>query len=157
MGANDQKGYASRCDLLIAEDEENIRLILGEIIGSAIPDLRVEFATDGWEAMLKVEALRPRIVWTCIRMPHMNGLELVEAIRGDPGLRETKIIVCTAHGSKEVRNSAIESGVDVFMSKGDLCHSEKFELHIVSAIARCLLCLAVPSSYLELKGAILYS
>jgi two-component system phosphate regulon response regulator PhoB len=145
MEVHEPEGQSPRCDLLVAEDEENFRWLIGRTIHEAIPDMRVEFAGDGCEALEKVEALRPRILWTCLRMPRMSGLELIEAIRSNPGLRETKIIVWTGYSSGEVKKKAIESGADVFMSKGDTC--ERFELYLLSAIAKCLLWLAVPSSY----------
>lgn len=145
MEVHEPEGHSPRCDLLVAEDEENFRWLIGEAIRKAIPEMRVEFAGDGCEALAKVEALRPRIVWTCLRMPRMSGLELIEAVRNNSGLKETKIIVWTGYGSGEVKKKAIESGADVFISKGDTC--ERFEFHLLSAIARCLLWLAVPSSY----------
>ena len=145
MQVHEAEDPGSGCDLLVAEDEENLRWLIGEAIREAIPDMRVEFAGDGCEALAKVEALRPRILWTCLRMPRMSGLELIEAVRNNSGLKETKIIVWTGYGSGEVKKKAIESGADVFISKGDTC--ERFELHLLSAIAKCLLWLAVPSSY----------
>jgi CheY-like chemotaxis protein len=145
MEVHEPEGHSPRCDLLVAEDEENFRWLIGEAIHEALPDMRVEFAEDGCEALAKVKALRPRIVWTCLKMPRMNGLDLIEAIRNNSDLKETKIIVWTGYGSGGAKKKAIESGADVFMSKGDTC--ERFESHLLSAIAKCLLWLAVPSSY----------
>lgn len=138
--ANAQEMHPSQCDLIIVDDEENFRIIFGKIIQNAIPDMRIEFAADGCEALSKVEALRPRIVWTNLRMPRMNGLELIEAIRKNPNLKETKIIVCTAYGDEKVKREAIELGADVYMYKPIR------EIDVLSAIARCLFWLAVPSS-----------
>jgi len=141
----------TRCDLVIAEDEENIALVLGQVIRDAIPEIRIEFAKDGLEALSKIETLRPCIVWTCIRMPRLNGLDLIKAIRKDPKLKKKRIVVCTGYAGEEMNNLAIESGADVFMSKGDICTENRFEIHVLSAIARCLLWLAVPSSYQSFK------
>lgn len=83
------------CDLLIVDDEESIRFLLREEIQDRFPDLRIQLAKDGLDGLEKVKKFRPRIVWTCVKMPRMDGLELIELIRKSPDLKNTKIILCT--------------------------------------------------------------
>lgn len=46
-----------------------------------------------------------------------NGLELTKAIKGDPSYSGTPIICLTAHAQTMMRQTAIESGTDYFITK----------------------------------------
>jgi CheY-like chemotaxis protein len=108
----------NRCDVLIVEDEPSFRDFIGKMIWSRFPKLRIQSAEDGIEGLEKVKAFKPRIVWTCVKMPRMDGLEMIELIRQDPDRKNTKIIVCTGcHTMKDVKSRALELGVDRFFPK----------------------------------------
>lgn len=126
--------FINRCDLLIVEDEKSIRDFIGKIIHSRFPKLRIQSAGDGLEGLKKVKAFKPYIVWTGVKMPRMDGLEMIELIRQNPDLKNTKIIVCTGcHTMKDVKSRALELGVDRFFPK-------PFKIEeALSAIAACLL------------------
>jgi len=125
--------FINKCDLLIVEDEESIRDFIGKIIHSRFPNLRIQSAGDGYQGLEKVKAFKPHIVWTGVKMPGMDGLELIELIRQDPDCKKTKIIVCTGcHTMKDVKSRALELGVDLFFPK-------PFKIEeALSAIAACL-------------------
>ena len=95
--------------------------------------MRIQLAEDGLKGLEKAKAFKPRIVWTCVKMPRMDGLEMIELIRQDPHLKNTKIIVCTGcHTMKDVKARALELGVDLFLPK-------PFKVEeALSAIADCL-------------------
>lgn len=126
--------FTVRCDILIVEDEQSIRDFIGKIIHSRFPNLRIQSAKDGFEGLKKAKVLKPHIVWTCVKMPYMDGLEMIELIRQDPDLKNTKIIVCTGcHTMKDVKSRVLELGVDRFFPK-------PFKVEeVLSAIATCLL------------------
>jgi CheY-like chemotaxis protein len=110
--------FTNKCDLLIVEDEESLRHFIGKMIQDRFPNLRIQFAGDGLEGLEKVKVLKPHIVWTCVKMPRMSGLELIELIRKNPDLNKTKILVWTGcYTMKDVKNHILELGVDVFLPK----------------------------------------
>ena len=110
--------FINRCDLLIVDDEESIRDFVGKIIHSRFPKLRIQSAENGLEGFKKVKSFNPRIVWTGVKMPQMDGLELIKLIRQDPDLANTKIVVCTGcYKMKDVESRALELGVDRFLPK----------------------------------------
>jgi DNA-binding response OmpR family regulator len=45
------------------------------MIRSKFPKLRIQSAEDGLEGLEKVKAFRPHVVWTCVKMPRMDGLK----------------------------------------------------------------------------------
>jgi len=124
-------GDISNCDILVVDDEESFRWLISEEIQKRFPNARLQIAKDGVEGYELALKLRPRIVWTCIRMPRMDGFEMIKLIRQNPGLKNTKILVFTGYGREEVKNLALESGANIFLSKGPL---ETFE-EALSAIA----------------------
>src|SRR5713101_7243828 len=64
--------------ILIVEDEANERTGLAELVSSW--GYRTDTAADGVEALEKVSAFSPSIVITDIKMPRMDGMELVEKL-----------------------------------------------------------------------------
>ena len=125
--------FIKRCDLLIVEDEKSIRDFIEKIIHSRFPKLRIQSAEDGLKGLEKVKAFKPRIVWTCVKLPRMSGLELIEMIRQPPNLKNTKVIVCTGcYTMEDVKSRVLELGVDRFFPK-------PFKIEeALSAIAACL-------------------
>jgi putative two-component system response regulator len=125
--------FVNRCDVLIVEDEPSFVVLIGSMIRSRFPNLRIRSAEDGIEGLKKVKAFKPCIVWTGVKMPRVDGLEMIELIRGDPDLKNTKIIVCTGcHTMKDVKSRVLALRVDRFFPK-------PFDVEeALSAIAACL-------------------
>ncbi len=79
--------------ILVVDDEEAIRLLYHEELTDA--GYHVELARSGEEALRKLEAGRPDLMTVDIRMPGMDGIELVSRVR--EGHRELPIILCSAY------------------------------------------------------------
>jgi CheY-like chemotaxis protein len=60
---------------------------------------------------------RPCIVLLDLNMPKMNGREALKAIRADPGIRNTPVVVLTTSHSEEDITRCRELGADSFLSK----------------------------------------
>jgi CheY-like chemotaxis protein len=106
-------------DLLIVDDEPGIRLFLEVYFKRMIPGIKTKLAQDGKEAYDLALKFRPRIIWTCIKMPSMDGFELIESIKKNPDIQNTKVIIYTAYHSGKIKNQAFELGADAFLPKGD--------------------------------------
>jgi len=99
--------------ILIVEDEENERTGLAELI--AAWGYRTEVAGDGIEALEKVSQWSPGIVVTDLRMPRMDGMELLQKIAPQP--LETAVILLTAQGSIDAAVAAMKLGAYDFIEK----------------------------------------
>ena len=107
----------NECDVLVVDDEPNFRLFLEDYFKQKIPGIKIKLAEDGVEAYNLALKFRPCIIWTCIKMPRMSGLELIESIKKNPDIQNTKIIVYTAYHSG--KDKALALGADAYLPKGD--------------------------------------
>jgi len=79
--------------LVVDDNEENRRLIASMFAGS---DHKLEFGSDGLEAVSKARSLRPDLILLDLRMPGLDGREAFAQIRNSPGLEMTPVIAVTA-------------------------------------------------------------
>lgn len=99
--------------VLIVEDEENERSGMAELVSSW--GFRTETAKDGVEALDKVLAWSPAIVVTDLKMPRMDGLELLERLADQP--QQMAVVLLTAQGSIDVAVDAMKLGAYDFLTK----------------------------------------
>ena len=102
--------------VLIVEDEIRIREGLGKLLsrsGGAYEVVRE--AGDGQEGLQAIFELKPDIVITDIRMPDMDGLEMLEKMV-KAGIH-TKAIVLSAYSEFEYARSAMKLGVTEYLLK----------------------------------------
>jgi CheY-like chemotaxis protein len=109
--------FINQCDVLIVEDEPSIRDFTRLIIRNKFPNLRIQSAGDGLEGLKKAKLLKPKMIWSCVKMPRMDGLKMIELIRQDPALQNMRIILCTGCYSEDVKKRALELGVDRLFPK----------------------------------------
>jgi len=101
--------------ILIVEDNTTFRQSLKEILLGEFPSMVVEEAADGKEALRKVDAFRPDIIFMDIKLPGENGLELTKRIKADD--HRIIVIILTSYDLPEYRQAADQYGADYFLSK----------------------------------------
>jgi len=100
--------------ILIVDDSATDRRLAGGLLGQ-LDHMNVEYATDGGDALVKMELHVPDIVVTDLDMPSINGLELVEVIR--KAYPMTPVILMTARGSEEIAVKALRAGASSYVPK----------------------------------------
>jgi DNA-binding NtrC family response regulator len=99
--------------ILIVDDEANARTALAELLRDE--GYAVETAADGFKALPKLEELAPDVVVTDLKMPGLNGLELMQKLRErDP---EAVVIVMTAFGAVDSAVQAMKQGAADYLTK----------------------------------------
>ncbi len=94
--------------ILIAEDEGILRNALGELLARE-PDLQiVASCPDGREALIEALALHPHVVLTDLRMPKMDGTDLIRQLKEK--LPETAAVVLTAFDDDDTLFAALKAG-----------------------------------------------
>lgn len=113
--------------VLIVDDNAIVRLGLARIV-EQIPDVeRVEEASDGIEAMETVMKFSPDVVLLDVRMPRMNGLEVLAKLPKD-----INVIMLTSKDDAETISEAVDLG-----AKGYLVHGSFDTSQVVAAIETC--------------------
>ena len=99
--------------VLVVDDDPGVRYTLREILASE--GLAVEEAGDGAEALARFEAQPAPLVVTDLRMPGMDGMELLRKL----ALRSPapRVVVITAHGSERQAVDAMKAGAYDYFRK----------------------------------------
>ena len=101
--------------VLIAEDEQNIAESLRFILERA--DCRVRHASDGEGALLEARNEAPDVMILDLMLPSLNGFDVLKTIRADNNLRKVPVLILTAKGQAQDRQSADNLGADAFVTK----------------------------------------
>jgi DNA-binding NtrC family response regulator len=99
--------------ILVVDDEANARTALAELLRDE--GYRVEMAVDGFKALGKIEEVEPDLVLTDLKMPGMDGLELLRRIRA--ANEEIVVVVMTAFGAVDSAVSAMKEGAADYLTK----------------------------------------
>lgn len=99
--------------ILIVDDEVDALDLMQELFESKGYDS--ETATNGFEALSKIKNQEPDIVITDIRMPDMDGMQLLQMMNKDhPNI---PVIMVTAHGTIETAVEAMKMGAKDYILK----------------------------------------
>jgi DNA-binding NtrC family response regulator len=101
-------------DILIVDDEKDMLQLLKR---SLAPDLncRIEIASSGKEAMEAISRSPFDLVLADIKMPEMDGLELLELIKRKRP--EVTVVMMTAYGTVDTAVDAMRNGAYDFVTK----------------------------------------
>lgn len=101
--------------ILIVEDEDAIRRVLIKIIKNENSSYVVEEAVDGEEGLAKIEASDYDLVLCDIKMPKMDGVEVLEKVQSFKP--EIPFIMISGHGDLETAVEAMRLGAFDYISK----------------------------------------
>lgn len=101
--------------ILIVDDEEFFRLSAKEALELHDPNAQIETAADGREALEKLETEDFEMLITDVKMPVMDGLELLSRI---PGTRfRGRIVVLSAFLDPQIETTALKRGAVQLLEK----------------------------------------
>src|SRR6187549_2408827 len=99
--------------VLVVDDEENIRLVLKTLLKRHGYD--VEVADSGEAALALVDSFGPDVILTDVRMPKMNGLDLLATLKAKQNA--ATVIVMSAYGSVDLALEAMKAGAYDYVGK----------------------------------------
>jgi two-component system cell cycle response regulator DivK len=101
--------------ILVVEDNElNLKLFCDLLRAHGY---EADPVRDGREAVERARAFAPDLIVMDIQMPHVSGLELIERIKSDAGLRRTPIMAVTAYAAKGDEERIRAAGAEGYVSK----------------------------------------
>jgi DNA-binding NtrC family response regulator len=99
--------------VLLVDDEVDFVKTLAERL--KMRDLKADSVHDGEEAVSFVEKEDPDVMVLDLRMPGMDGIEVLRKVK--KAYPETQVIILTAHGTDEDREEAEKLGAFAFLKK----------------------------------------
>jgi two-component system nitrogen regulation response regulator NtrX len=101
--------------ILIIEDEAAIRRVLTKILSEESSTYNVEEAEDGMQGFEKIKNIDYDLVLCDIKMPKMDGVELLEAVKKIKP--EIPMVMISGHGDMETAINAMRLGAFDYISK----------------------------------------
>jgi len=103
--------------VLIADDQDLVRLGLRTLVESEDGLAVVGEAADGLDAVALAARFRPDVVLMDVRMPGIDGIEATRRIVADPDLVATRVVVLTTFELDEYVFDALRYGASGFLIK----------------------------------------
>jgi DNA-binding NarL/FixJ family response regulator len=103
--------------LLIVDDQELVRAGLRALLENTDDITVIGEAGDGREAMARGRTLRPDVFLMDLKMPVMDGIAATTAIRADPALGHTPVLVLTTFDDEDDVLDAVQAGATGYLLK----------------------------------------
>ncbi len=109
------KKKADKTKILVVDDEPNIVQTLQDRL--EMNEYQVVTAGNGREGLEKVEQEKPDVILLDVIMPIMDGHEMLEMLRKQPGGRDVSVIMLTARSQTQDIARANACGIDDYIVK----------------------------------------
>lgn len=113
--ANKSVKQAHKPVVLIVDDSVTVRKVTSRLLERHGYDAQV--ATDGSDALEKLQEMLPEVIVLDIEMPRMDGFEVVNHIRHNSRLQHIPIVMITSRTGEKHRERAFDIGVNEYMGK----------------------------------------
>jgi DNA-binding response OmpR family regulator len=107
--------------LLVEDDPEVARMYQLKL---ELDGYTVEVASDGEAALRLATENPPDLIFLDIRLPGMNGLELLRALRSGDATRSLPVVILSAYDEPELRDAGIELGALEYLIKSQTTPGE---------------------------------
>jgi chemosensory pili system protein ChpA (sensor histidine kinase/response regulator) len=101
--------------IMVVDDSLTVRKITSRMLIRA--GYQVVTATDGVDALEKLEEFTPDVMLLDIEMPRMDGFALARELRRDPKTQNLPIIMITSRTADKHRDYAMQLGVNTYLGK----------------------------------------
>jgi DNA-binding response OmpR family regulator len=110
----------------VVEDDVKVLLIEDDEFAAEMYRLRlaadgytVVVGQDGEEGLRMASEERPDFIYLDLRLPGLDGFEVLERLRADPGTKHIPVIILSNYGEPELRERGLKLGALEFLVKAD--------------------------------------
>ena len=100
--------------IVVADDNADMRDYLRRLLQTQYHVVAVE---NGERAIQLTQQLRPALLLTDVMMPGVDGFGILQAIRSDPAVSHTPVILLSARAGEESRIEGLQAGADDYLVK----------------------------------------
>ena len=104
-----------RVRVLVVDDSLSVRRAMEQLLQDS--GYEVMLASDGFDALEKMNRKRPALVITDLEMPNLNGFDLTRRIRAQADSAGLPVIMITSRASDKHRTLAENAGVSLYLTK----------------------------------------
>lgn len=115
--------------VLIVDDEPSIRQLIATLL--TLEGFDITTAPDGRAALEQILVAPPQLVISDVRMPFMNGYELLNTIRANPALDAVRFILLASYSDDDI-------AADRAVALADACLSKPFTRALLLKTVRAL-------------------
>ena len=105
--------------ILIIDDDRTDRLLIKKALLKVKSDMQVIELDGGAKAVSTIQSERPMATLLDIRMPGMDGFEVLRAIRGDSETKTHTVIMVSGSDGTSDKDMATKFGADGYLVKPD--------------------------------------
>lgn len=111
-----QTDGASQPHVLVVDDDPHVRPVLVRLLQRH--GLRVSSASDGYQALSAVEAQPPDVILLDIKMPGLDGFEVLRRLKAQPATAHIPVLILTANDlSDSTRAQGLDLGAQAYLEK----------------------------------------
>jgi len=120
--------------ILIIDDSEDEVLLTKTVLSRISQDIRAEVAFSGHEGLMHLQQGKtmPKLVLLDLKMPLMDGIEVLHRIRCEEGTACLPVIIVTNSDLESDRQAAIEAGANGYLHKS--CDLQQFRKDLAIGI-----------------------
>lgn len=101
--------------VLLVEDDPFIQKVITKSL--QYEKYRLEIANNGFEAGIKISAIKPDLIILDLFMQGVNGFDVCRMIKNNESLRHIKVLAITGFDTPENRENILSDGADGYLSK----------------------------------------
>lgn len=103
--------------ILVIDDDPDFANILKSAIIAELPDVEVTTTDDGYEGLMLIGELKPHLVILDIKMPKLDGFQVLELLKSRKAEQELKVLVITGYLDAETREQLSKTVADHWLDK----------------------------------------
>jgi len=117
----------NQLSVVIVEDDHQQLLLNEKLINTLKMNAHIIKAVNGYEGLIKIGNTTPDVIITDLMMPHMDGFQMVRALKTMPELKHSLIVVISGLTESEIKEKGgLPEGIHFFQKPINIEDIKKF-------------------------------